>query len=229
MCGLTSRCWCLQDRNPHRAGGGWSCGHEDAPLLSLRRHCLHCLSSRIHRTAWVVLRIAQLPNVILTFFFRIELIIVTADNTNCLYTAPSSLFQRSRFTSRAPPGLCWSRPRGASSSCRAARWTFTGYGNTLSVVYSVLAWTGPSTLNPRPAGGGGAKPPCSFPQIAPEVLEISLWNLPYLSGQRFHTLCQQIRTQVIIGEPWVTSEWRHVSPILTNKMGLRESPPLVQF
>ena len=61
------------------------------------------------------------------------------------------------------------------------------------------------------------------------LLGISLWNLPYLSGQQFHTLCQKIRTQVIIGQPWVTSEWRHVSPILTNKMGLRESPPLVQF
>ena len=45
----------------------------------------------------------------------------------------------------------------------------------------------------------------------------------------FHTLCQKIRTQVIIGQPWVTAEWRHVSPILINKMGLRESPPLVQF
>ena len=79
--------------------------------------------------------------------------------------------------------------------------------------------------------GGGPKgpPPCGFSQIAPEVLGISLWNLPYLSGQQFHTLCQKIRTQVIIGQPWVTSEWRHVSPILINKMGLRESPPLVQF
>ena len=37
---------------------------------------------------------------------------------------------------------------------------------------------------PRPAGGGGQRaPPCGFSQIAPEVLEISLWNLPYLSGQ----------------------------------------------
>ena len=85
-------------------------------------------------------------------------------------------------------------------------------------------------VNPRPAGGGGPKgPPCGFSQIAPEVLGISLWNLPYLSGQQFHTLCQKIMTQVIIGQPWVTSEWRHVSPILISKMGLRESPPLVQF
>ena len=85
------------------------------------------------------------------------------------------------------------------------------------------------TLNPRPAGGGAKGPPCGFSQVAPEVLGVSLWNLPYLSGQQFHTLCQKIRTQVIIGQPWVTSEWRHVSPILTSKMGLRESPPLVQF
>ena len=82
---------------------------------------------------------------------------------------------------------------------------------------------------PRPAGGGGQRAPCGFSQIAPEVLGILLWNLPYLTGQQFHTLCQQIRTQVKIGQPWVTSEWRHVSPILTNKMGLQESPPLVQF
>ena len=77
--------------------------------------------------------------------------------------------------------------------------------------------------------GGPKGPPCGFSQIAPEVLGISLWNLPYLSGQQFHTLCQKIRPQVIIGQPWVTSEWRHVSPILISKMGLRESPPLVQF
>ena len=84
-------------------------------------------------------------------------------------------------------------------------------------------------INPRPAGEGGQRAPCGFSQIAPEVLGISLWNLPYLSGQQFHTLCQKITTQVIIGQPWVTSEWRDVSPILTSKMGLRESPPLVQF
>ena len=85
-------------------------------------------------------------------------------------------------------------------------------------------------VNPRPAGGGPkGPPPCGFSQIAPEVLGISLWNLPYLSGQQFHTLCQKIMTQVIIGQPWVTSEWRHVSTILISKMGLRESPPLVQF
>ena len=72
-------------------------------------------------------------------------------------------------------------------------------------------------------------PPLWFFANSPEVLGISLWNLPYLSGQQFHTLCQKIRTHIIIGQPWVTSEWRHVSPILINKMGLRESPPLVQF
>ena len=44
-----------------------------------------------------------------------------------------------------------------------------------------------------------------------------------------HLVSKKIRTQVIIGQPWVTSEWLHVSPILTNKMGLRESPPLAQF
>ena len=88
----------------------------------------------------------------------------------------------------------------------------------------------PPRYEPSPRwGGGGQRAPCGFSQIAPEVLGISLWNLPYLSGQQFNTLCQKIRTQVIIGQPWVTSEWRHVSPILTNKMGLRESPPLVQF
>ena len=33
--------------------------------------------------------------------------------------------------------------------------------------------------------------PCDFSQIAPEVLGISLWNLPYLSAQQLHTLCQK--------------------------------------
>ena len=86
-----------------------------------------------------------------------------------------------------------------------------------------------NVLTLAPLGGGGQRAPCGFSQIAPEVLGISLWNLPYLSGQQFHTLCQKIRTQVIIGQPWVTSEWRHVLLILTNEMSLRESPPLVQF
>ena len=98
-------------------------------------------------------------------------------------------------------------------------------------VGGLISAPGCARVNPRPAGGGGqrAPPPCGFSQIAPKVLGISLWNLPYLSGQQFHTLCQKIRTQVIIGQPWVTSEWRHVSPILTNEMSLREWPPLVQF
>ena len=79
-------------------------------------------------------------------------------------------------------------------------------------------------------GGGGAKgSPCGFSQIAPEVLGSSLWNLPYLSGQLFHTLWQTIRYQVIIGQPWVTSEWRHVPPILTNKKSWQETPPRAQF
>ena len=43
-------------------------------------------------------------------------------------------------------------------------------------------------FNPRPAGGG-QRAPCGFSQIAPEVLGISFWNLSYLSGQQFHTLC----------------------------------------
>ena len=86
-----------------------------------------------------------------------------------------------------------------------------------SVIYSLcLAY-----LTLAPLGGGAKGPPCGFSQIAPEVQGISLWNLPYLSGQQFHTLCLKIGTQVIIGQPWVTSEWRHVSPILTSKMGLR--------
>ena len=100
----------------------------------------------------------------------------------------------------------------------------------VDVVISVLSWPylgldpylqGVSQLTLTPLGGGGQRPPRVFSQIAPEVLGISLWNLSYLSGQQFHTLCQKIRTQVIKGQPWVTSEWRHVSPILINKMGLR--------
>ena len=39
---------------------------------------------------------------------------------------------------------------------------------------------------------GGPKAPCGFSQIAPEVLGISLLNLPYLSGQQFHTLFQKL-------------------------------------
>ena len=84
-------------------------------------------------------------------------------------------------------------------------------------------------LTLAPLGGGGAKGPLWFFANSSWSTGISHWNMPYLSGQQFHTLCQKIRTQFIIGQPWVTSEWRHVSPILTNKMGFRESPPLVQF
>ena len=72
-------------------------------------------------------------------------------------------------------------------------------------------------------------PLCGFSQIAPEVLGISFLNLSYLSGQPFHTLCQKIRSQVIIEQPWVTPEWRHVPPIFTNKNGWQEAPPRAQF
>ena len=75
----------------------------------------------------------------------------------------------------------------------------------------------------------GGAPPCGFSQNAPEVLGISLWNLPYLSGQQFHTSYKKIRSQVIIGQPWVTSEWRHVPLILTNNKGWQETPPRSQF
>ena len=61
---------------------------------------------------------------------------------------------------------------------------------------------GRARVNPRP--NGGSKPPCGFSQIAPEVLGISLWSLPYLSGQQLHTLCQKNKSQLIIGQP----EWR---------------------
>ena len=42
-------------------------------------------------------------------------------------------------------------------------------------------------------------------------------------------LVSKIRSQVIIGQPWVTSEWRNVPSIATKNNGLRESPLLVQF
>ena len=71
----------------------------------------------------------------------------------------------------------------------------------LILIFFILSSNVPLTL--APLGGGCKGPPLVFSQIAPEVLEISLWNLPYLSGQ-FHTLCQKIRSQVI-GQPWVTS------------------------
>ena len=79
------------------------------------------------------------------------------------------------------------------------------------------------TYNPRP-NWAAQRAPVFFSQIAPEVPGISLWDLPYLSEQQFHTLCQTIRSQVIIGQPWVTSEWRHVPPILTINKGWQETP-----
>ena len=94
-----------------------------------------------------------------------------------------------------------------------------------------IAITRVFNINPRPAGGGGGQrpPPAGF---------FRKWLLKYWEF-RFETChtsqgnnstpCVKNRTQVIIGQPWVTSEWRHISPILTNKKGLRESPPLVEF
>ena len=99
-----------------------------------------------------------------------------------------------------------------------------------SILTFDLTLTWHVTFEPSPRWGGGPKgPPLWFFANSSWSTGNFLWNLPYLSGQQFHTLCQKIRTQVIIVQPWVTSEWRHVSPILTNEMGLRESPPLVQF
>ena len=39
-----------------------------------------------------------------------------------------------------------------------------------------------------------------FPKISPKLKQMTTRNLPYLSGQQFHTLCQKIRSQVIIGQ-----------------------------
>ena len=48
--------------------------------------------------------------------------------------------------------------------------------------------------------------PTLFPKIYPKLKQMTR-NLPYFSGQQFHTLCQKkIGSDGIIGQPLVTSE-----------------------
>ena len=86
--------------------------------------------------------------------------------------------------------LWWSLTVDLGSHCILGNfwdWILDPIGSLMELVVSDL-WS----INPRPAGGGAKGPPCGFSQIAPEVLGISLWNLSYLSGQQFHTLCQKL-------------------------------------
>ena len=62
------------------------------------------------------------------------------------------------------------------------------------------------TRVPLDGGGGRNGPPTLIPTISPKLKQMSTPNLPYLSGQQFHTLCQKIRFQIIIGQLSVTSE-----------------------
>ena len=82
-----------------------------------------------------------------------------------------------------------------------------------------LRWRG---LTLAPLGGGGGK---GLPVIFWEFRFETCHTSPGTNS----TQCVKNRSQVIIGQPWVTSEWRHVSPILTNKKGWQETPPRAQL
>ena len=115
-------------------------------------------------------------------------------------------------------------------------------GTAILVVIPALVWKisqenerGDSKFPPvgrgltlAPLGGGQRAPLWFFTNCSWSTGNIAL-KLAIPLRTTIPHLVSKNRTQVIIGQPWVTSEWRHVSPILINKMGLRESLPLVQF
>ena len=79
-------------------------------------------------------------------------------------------------------------------------------------------------VNPRPAGGPLWFFASNSWSTGNFVLKLAIpfrATIPHLVSKS--------RTQVIIGQPWVTSEWRHVPPILTNNKGWQETPPRAQF
>ena len=115
------------------------------------------------------------------------------------------------------PRFC-SRPSWEMRSCSVrSSWSFFDPQHFFQCAENIL--------NLRPAGGPKA-PLWFFANSSWSTRNFALKLAIPLRATILH-LVLKIRTQVIIGQPWVTSEWRHVSSILTNKMGLRESPPLV--
>ena len=105
-------------------------------------------------------------------------------------------------------------PRDTRHSEQSSHGYWTG--NTMSNVVCESAVQ--SIYNPlalAPLGGGGGKGPkgqraCGFSQIAPEVLGISLWNLPYLSG--------------LIGIVIGIIKNNHINHILTDEIGSQAVP-----
>ena len=95
-------------------------------------------------------------------------------------------------------------------------------------LFYLVTWVDLHLYYPSPCWGGGKEPPVVFANSSWNTGNFALKLAIPLRATIPH-LVSTNKNQVIIGQPWVTSEWRHVSPILTSKMGLRESPPLVQF
>ena len=127
-------------------------------------------------------------------------------------------FTRGRFQCHLLPT---DHSAAATSAGNALKLTWPASGHHLHCSLATLAPLVTNRyygLTRAPLGGGGRNGPLTlFPKISTKL------------KQRFHTLCQKIRFRVIIGQLWVTSEWRHVPPISTKNKGFRESPPQVQF
>ena len=54
-------------------------------------------------------------------------------------------------------------------------------------------------------------------------------NLRYPFRHQFSTGRPKIFSEVVIGQPWITSEWRHVSPISTKNKHRRKTLPWAHF
>ena len=100
-----------------------------------------------------------------------------------------------------------------SSLCCALLRTYVHCGCTRAEVWDPIARA------PLVGRGGGGETAHPVSQISPKLKQITTRNLPYLSGQQFHTMCQKI-----CARPYrlVTSKRRHVPPISTKNKGLWE-------
>ena len=95
------------------------------------------------------------------------------------------------------------------------------FTNTILELYFMLtrAWL----------GGGYFEPPSRFSAIAAKLMDESSQNFQYLQMHQFYTKCAKKKFIPMIGRPWMTSEWRHVWPILMQNKDLQEPSYRAQF
>ena len=96
--------------------------------------------------------------------------------------------------------------------------------------YYQLAELHVSSLTRAWLGGGGyLEPPSRFSAIVSKLIDGSSRNFQYPQLHQFYTLYAKESLTSMIDQPQMTSEWRHVRPILMQNKVLREPLSRAQF